>query len=305
MSCFRPLKGYVDSSGAFVFRRRNSIGKLMTVPCGRCIGCRLDRSRDWAVRCVHEAAMFDDNCFLTLTYDDEHLPESRSLVKSHFQKFIRKLRKGHPDTKIRYFMCGEYGSQLSRPHYHAIIFNYDFPDRQLFGSRGGVQTFTSGEVSRMWTRGFHFIGSVTFESAAYVARYCTKKISGEKADEHYRVLCEETGELLPVLPEYTAMSLREGIGEAWFREFWKDVYPSDEVIVKGRGVMPPRYYDKLLERMDPELFAEVKAERVKRMEVFSEHCSDERLAVREQCKVAQFSKLIRSFEDEAFDIYSV
>ncbi len=307
MSCFRPLKGYVDSSGAFVFRRKDSIGQLMTVPCGRCIGCRLDRSRDWAVRCMHEAWLHDDNnCFLTLTYDDDHLPPGGSLVKDELSLFIRRLRKNFPGTEIRFFGCGEYGEKLSRPHYHVLLFGFDFDDKELFKEKSGCKLYTSERLSRVWKRGFSLIGSVSFESAAYVARYVTKKVTGEEAFEHYWSVPDNSGEVVRLLPEFVAMSRQPGIGKGYF-DLWGlvDIFPADEVIIKGRSCMPPRYYDKLLERVAPEMYLEVKARRVERMEKFAEQCTDERLEVRERVKLAEFGKLIREFEDEASDIYCV
>jgi hypothetical protein len=108
---FKPTAGYLD--------------KELKLPCGRCIGCRLERSRQWAVRCVHEASLHEKNCFITLTYSPENLPKDGSLDVSHFQKFMKRFRKRF-GPGIRFFHCGEYGESLSRPHYHACIFGFDF-----------------------------------------------------------------------------------------------------------------------------------------------------------------------------------
>ena len=153
MPCYKPLKGYRSHNGGIVFKPQLAIrqGAFLDVPCGRCIGCRLDKARDWALRCNHEASLYSaglNNCFLTLTYDDAHLPKDHSLKKIHFRKFIRALRK-KTKQKIRYYMCGEYGNAteannwIARPHYHAILFGYQFPDTQLVNVRNGNRVYTS------------------------------------------------------------------------------------------------------------------------------------------------------------------
>lgn len=170
-------------------------GEAVQLPCGQCIGCRLDYSLHWAVRCMHEAQMHDENCFLTLTYSDEHVPSSGSLDKGALQKFWKRLRKRFPERRIRYFACGEYGERLHRPHYHACVFGFDFPDRELFMMREGIPLYTSEALAQCWPFGFCSIGDVTFESAAYVARYACKKITGEAASRHYERIDYETGEI--------------------------------------------------------------------------------------------------------------
>ena len=151
------------------------------VPCGQCIGCRLERSRQWAIRCVHEASLHTDNCFITLTYSPDCLPSDGSLNHDDFQKFFKRLRKHIAPKKIRYYMCGEYGedlqqpSKLGRPHFHACLFGLDFDDKQLYIVRDDVKLYTSATLEKIWGKGFVTIGDVTFESAAYVARYIAKK----------------------------------------------------------------------------------------------------------------------------------
>ena len=149
-----------------------------TIPCGKCIGCRLAHSRQWAVRCVHEASLHERNCFLTLTFDDAHLPVSGSVSVRDVQLFLKRLRKAlsYQNIKIRFFACGEYGDKNLRPHYHLILFNYDFSDdRQLLRQTPYGPLYISDFLFRLWPYGFHTIGNVTFKSCAYVARYVTKK----------------------------------------------------------------------------------------------------------------------------------
>ena len=123
------------------------------LPCGQCIGCRLEYSRQWAIRCMHEASLYEDNCFITLTYDQDHLPHDRSLNKSHFQKFMKRLRKRFGGG-IRFYHCGEYGERTRRPHYHACIFNFDFSDKKLFKIVNNHRLYTSEQLEELWPFGF-------------------------------------------------------------------------------------------------------------------------------------------------------
>ncbi len=285
MPCFRPLEGFRCPSGGIVFSRYHSIGLEMSVPCGQCIGCRLERSRQWAVRCMHEASLHADTSFVTLTYDDEFLPRFGSLLMDDWQKFFKRLRKR--TGKVRFFGCGEYGEQFGRPHYHACLFGRDFPDKVLWSTRGGHDVFRSPLLESVWTCGQSEIGSLTFESAAYVARYCVKKVTGPKAREHYECVDPETGELGSRLPEFATMSRRPGIGTGWFEKFGSDVYPSDEVIVRGKSSKPPRFYDRLFELSSPEEMRSLRRLRAKARCRADE--TPARLGVREVCAEARLS----------------
>ncbi|MDR1367216.1 MAG: hypothetical protein LBJ76_00670 [Candidatus Accumulibacter sp.] len=208
---------------------------------------------------MHEASLHDENCFITLTYDDEHLPENGSLCYSHFQLFMKRLRKKFTGKRISFYMCGEYGDTTSRPHYHAILFNHTFPDLEYLKKTGSdAKIYTSEILSKLWPYGMSSIGSVTFESAGYVARYCLKKVTGDDSRYHYSVLDRETGELTPLVPPFSHMSLRPGIARDFFVRFRDDCFPSDIVVVNGRKVNPPKYYDRLYKRMNPDGFRDVK-----------------------------------------------
>lgn len=265
----------------------------MFVRCGRCIGCRLDKSREWATRCVHEASMHERNSFLTLTYSPEFLPENGSLVKSDLQGFWKRLRRRVEPLELRYYQCGEYGDKFKRPHYHAICFGFDFPDKELFQVRNGFRLYRSHLLDSVWPFGFTCVADVTFESCAYVARYVTKKIYGDLAEEHY-------GERIP---EFQTQSTKRGIGRDWIEKFLYDVYPLDKVVIRdGVTCKPPRYYDQVCELLDPDLWDQVYRERLKNAIAFSksEESSLKRQIVKEQIKISQFDKLIRPFEDEVF-----
>lgn len=299
MVCYYPLQGYraryVNDSGRrpVVFNRNDGFSDMpVSVPCGQCIGCRLERSRQWAIRCVHEAQLYQDNCFITLTYSNEYLPVDGSLDITHFQKFMKRLRKRF-GKGIRYFHCGEYGAKYRRPHYHAILFNFDFKDKYLWKEENAFKLCRSPVLERLWPFGHSSVGTATFESAAYVARYILKKVNGDAADAHYLGgLDVDSGEVFKLKPEYTTMSRRPGIGKAWFDKYKDDVFPYDEVVLLKRGKMrPPKYYDFLYELVDPKDMARIKACRKSKFKDFAQDYTAFRLDVRKQVKEKQISAL--------------
>lgn len=274
------------------------------LPCGQCIGCKLNRSVMWAARCSHEMQLHDENCFITLTYDDEHLPEDLSLEKQEFQKFLKRFRKAIWPKKIRYFMAGEYGDSSWRPHYHAIIFGYDFPDKiRVQSQEVGNPYFISTQLKKLWPYGFHVIAEATFDTAAYVARYCTKKITGEKASAHYsRIITdwdETTGEItyykeVELEPEYATMSRRPAIGKEWLKKYKTDCYPSDFLVVKGRKIPIPKYYDKEYEKEEEQKLRYIKYKRKLKAQLNAEENRLDRLRAREHCKKEQAKSLTRN-----------
>lgn len=299
MPCFKPLEAWrgrksgPSGKGTIVFRKEDSCGIRIDLPCGQCIGCRLERSRQWAVRMMHEASLHQDNCFLTLTYDPQHLPGDLSLDKRHFQLFMKRFRKRC--GKVRFFHCGEYGESSGRPHYHAIFFGFDFPDKEVYTERNGVRLYSSALLDELWGLGVCRIGAVSFESCAYVARYVMKKVTGDSAESFYSRV-SLSGSVYSVLPEYCTMSRRPGIARQWFEEYGSEAYPSDEVISRGFPSRPPRYYDNLLEASEPEVFSVVKRKRVATAKERSLVCDRDgvainagaqRLRVREKCAEAR------------------
>lgn len=294
MPCFHPMLATNAASGRPRFIRAATLGNnppgTMRLACGQCRGCRLEGARQWAVRMSHEAQMHEKNCFLTLTYDDEHLPENWSLNKQHMKKFFKAFRyylksnRPRSDRTMRYFHCGEYGEKNDRPHYHAIIFGQDFTfDRVLWKHEtNGNCLYRSAALERLWPNGFSSIGDVSFQSAAYVARYCMKKRNGPKQAEHYQLLDPVTGEIHERIPEYATMSRRPGIGQSWFEKYHTDVFPSDEVISDGHPARPPKYYDTLLERRAPELREEIRAKRIEAGSKYDDNNTRERLDVRDE-----------------------
>lgn len=305
MACYKPLKAYRSGDGTITFNRTRSANIPINLPCGRCIGCRLDRSLQWATRCMHEAQMHVDNSFITLTYEEP--PEGGSLYKPHFQTFIKKLRyhlstrKYNPTTgrlqrsyrKFRYFHCGEYGEKLGRPHYHACLFGVDFPDKQLHSVKNGNKLYVSKTLSDLWGHGFATCAALTFETAAYTARYCTKKITGDKAADHY-MRVDEDGCAYWLEPEYATMS--NGIGADWYAKYKTDVFPHDEIIMRGAITKPPRYYTDKLKKEDPATLEKIQRKRIKAFDAHRKDNTEPRLQQREKVKQAQFRQLKRPME---------
>lgn len=325
MSCYHPLSAYEltgvrteNGKALIVFNASEISGPYneVTLPCGKCIGCRLDKSRDWALRCVHEQQTMEedgyDSCFITCTYDEDHYDVS--LCKEDFPAFIKRLRSFNErmvwsDTKreyiarttqkkspIRYFQCGEYGEKKQRRHHHAAIFGFDFPDKDLYevNRETGENYYRSEALEKLWQNGRCIIGQLSWESAAYIARYTTKKVDGRLADSHYQAPHLHTGEILPILPEFVTMSRRPGIGEQWYQRYSGDLHGKDYVTVNGRKFQGAKYYDKKLDGTDPEKLKSLKQQRVKRAIEHAHDSTLRRLRVREDVKLAQVAKLKRS-----------
>lgn len=294
MPCYRPLKGYRartvnPSTGrrSIVFSARDGLLDFpVDLPCGQCIGCRLERSRQWAMRCMHEANLYERNCFITLTFRDECLPVDGSLDVKLFQDFMKRLRF-RCGPGIRFFHCGEYGEKFGRPHYHACLFNFDFDDKYVWRrSDAGFTVFRSALLEEVWPYGNAEIGDVTFESAAYVARYITKKVTGDAAEAHYGGR----------KPEYTTMSRRPGIGKGWFDRWKFDVYPRDLMVLRGRQVRPPKYYDRQFEIAYPSDWAIVRRKRKRSGIMFRALEPETRLSIREEIHTLRFNLLKRGYE---------
>lgn len=266
----------------------------LEVPCGQCAGCRLEYSRQWAMRCVHEAQLHFDNSFITLTYDDENLPADFSLDKTHLQKFFKRLRKHYQPQKIRYYACGEYGDETHRPHYHACLFGLDFEDKELWKIANGNRLYTSEILRKIWPYGYNVIGDVNFQTAAYVARYVMKKQTAKesKRTRSYELIDENSGEIYNVLPQFSTMSRRPGIASDWYKKFRSDLYPSDNISVNGQKMKPAKFYDRLLEIDDPELLEDIKKRRQQKAEVNPDN-QPARLATRHELKKLQIKHLKR------------
>lgn len=269
MPCTSPLTAYrsryVNKSGKrpLVFNRMAGFADLpVTVPCGMCIGCRVDYSRTWALRCVHESKLHPFNSFVTLTYDDENLPPDTSVHKLDLQLFLKRLRKA--GFRVRYFGCGEYGGDTNRPHYHLLLFGVDFhEDRRAYKQTDKGTLYTSKTLTNLWGKGHAILGNFSYQSASYVSKYIIKKRLGKDAelDPNYSRLDLSTGECFQVGREFIVMSRRPGIGSGWYDKYNKDAFPSDFLIHDDKKFIVPKYYLSKLEQQNPLLHKEIKSRR--------------------------------------------
>lgn len=299
MPCFSPLEGWRSRhptpNGKFpiVFDRSLSNGQTLDVPCGQCIGCRLDKSREWSVRMMHEVQMLaeehKDSSFITLTYADA--PDWASLEPRDWTLFMKRLRKKIAPIKVRFFMCGEYGEKYGRPHFHAIIFGYSFPDRFLWREKGDNKYYRSPLLEEVWTHGHCEVGLVTQKTCAYVARYVIKKVNGDGSEEHYRKVGPD-GRFIDCVPEFIRMSNRPGLGKAWFEKYGGDC-DKDFVTVEGRKFSVPKYYRELQEE---ELQEANKKKRILESRKRAKDNTRQRMEVRKRCTERRVEKLIRPLE---------
>lgn len=275
MPCFHPMPGWrgriKNANGKYPVRMgakggvplKDGANSRITIPCGQCHGCRLERSRQWAIRCVHEAKQHEKNCFVTLTVKDEFVRKSNSglntLTKRDVQLFIKRLRKKF-GKGIRYYYCGEYGDKFGRPHYHLCLFNFEFADQTEAETSGaGHKYYESETLNELWSDprtkqnyGRANISELNFETAAYVARYITKKLTGKRREEYK-----------DRLPEFTDMSRRPGIGYEWYKKWRVETYNYDNINIRNQEMKPPRYYDKKYEIEYPEDYEKLKENREK------------------------------------------
>ncbi|WNK14987.1 MAG: replication initiator protein [Microvirus sp.] len=342
MPCYDPMKAWQSHNGKIViFKKNDQAGgrtarlgrdhkRDLELPCGKCIGCRIEKTRQWAQRCTHEAALHDENCFLTLTintklpsrirgsknngaaskplrtavinpaehrggdaaHEQRQLDASpqkgaNSVDKKIHQKFLKRLRK-NVAVPIRYYMCGEYGKNLTNPHYHYLIFGYNFRDRKYIKkSESGAKLYQSDTLDKLWGQGLAWIGDVTPESAQYVAGYVQKKITGPKAKTHYKGLT----------PEFGLMSRNPGLGAAWIDKYRTEVYPSDKIYTLDRAAKPPRYYDERMKKTDPTAYEAIKTNRREEAAKNTDN-TPERLHARETVTKAKFNTKRRQLETQ-------
>ncbi len=260
----------------------------------------MNKALSWSMRIMHQTQMEESSCFLTLTYDEAHLPSDRSLHVEHPQAFIKQLRR--KVRPFKYFLCGEYGEETLRPHYHICLMGEDFTrDRERYRSTpNGDSLYKSATLDAAWPHGTHnLIAELNQQTACYVASYVTKKWRGSAADRYYTVLFMEsdgTAKLHKLKPEFATMSRRPGLGTTWFEKYHTDVYPSDEVIINGIPRRPPAFYDTLLERRDPKLHHQIKRNRIIRGNRHLEDQTAERLAIREHLVLAKQGPVTREIQ---------
>lgn len=235
-----------------VFKTEGVIGfeKLIQIPCGKCQECLKSNARAWAFRILKEAERFDSNWFITLTYDDDHIPHDHMLEKDAISKFNKKLKvylsRLGLDSTFRFYGVGEYGGQTARPHYHVIYFNLPIPDLHFeYLDENNNLIWSSKLLESVWDNGFVVIGQVDVGSACYVARYCDKKKMLTKKEKE---MLKEKG----IVPEFSIMSRRPGIG-SYFLDQVIDNVVSDcyNINIKGNTFNIPLYYSKKMKELLP------------------------------------------------------
>lgn len=231
MSCNRPITAYYSDKvnpetgkRSLVFNQTQryrganpEYASHLKIPCGRCLGCRADLSLMWSIRGYHESQMHIQNSFITLTYDDQHLPPDGKIDKTHLQKFFKRLRRD--GTRFRYIACGEYGGTTRRPHYHAIIFGRDWLEHKI---PINSDLYTAKPLIDTWGQGLVSIAPVTMASICYVCGYVNKKIDDPDT--------------------FNLMSRRPGIGHDWLDRYADDIARTGVVSIEGRSYQVPKRY---------------------------------------------------------------
>ncbi len=342
MACGYVLRGHLSAKQnpdtgkrSVVFNGKDVLqDRPVAIRCGQCLGCKIEHAKQMAIRCMHEAHYYDDNCFITLTFNNENLAKDGSLHKEDFQKFLKRLRKKYANKTIRYFHCGEYGTlcktcgrspnsknihkqcrcgdkyvrTCGRPHHHAVLFNIDFEDKELWKvTKKGNALYTSETLSKLWSKrikeseinnydsstvwkdssnrwnvqlGHCTIGEVTFDSASYVAQYVTKKTKTE-TDEYYGGKQHE----------YVTMSRRPGLGRRFYEEFKEtDIFPQDFVYMNGKKLQVPKYYNNRYEIDNPKNMSIIKGKRLLKMRQDPENQFDEKKRYLHNYEQIKFNK---------------
>lgn len=294
MPCYHPINAWRTERNTITLRIEKGIPSThLELPCRKCIGCRLDIARQWAIRCVHESSMHKENCFITLTYNQQNLPQGGTLVKKDVQLFMKRLRdllhRADVKSKIKYYAVGEYGSKGDRPHYHILLFGFNFPDRYLLYQDHTTTLHTSQVLQSLWPAGFVTIGDLNFNTACYCARYVQKKYVGDNPDDHYQGR----------IPEFALMSRQNGgIGYSWFQKYQNDLYNHDHCIMNSHFISrPPAFYDKKLKAIDPEKFAKLQEKRREKAKNNPDNTPERRAVLKEIQRQKQEEKK-RGLEQE-------
>lgn len=260
MPCFHPIRGYIHPhTRRFTPSRQTGLYSdvYRHVPCGRCIGCKLEHSRQWAVRCVHESRLHEQNAFITLTYAPEYLPPGGTLDRDHLTKFLKRLRKRR-GKRLRYLACGEYGDKKGRAHYHLQLFGDAFiDDRRFHKMHNGNPLYRSQTLESLWPYGHSNVAGANFATAAYIARYSLKKRNHEQHDHIY--VDKPTGVIRE--REYVTMSRMPGIGFDWLDQNFREVYRKDQVVINGHASGVPKAYDRHMEDTHPDFIEEIRSQR--------------------------------------------
>lgn len=268
MPCATPLTAYRPTNGGPVrfSRPQQTTYQPIQLPCGKCILCREEHARQWAVRITNEASLWPLNSFVTLTYDDEHLPANEQLNYKDLQDFWKRLRKRV--GPLRYYSVGEYGDKTNRPHYHACIFGHAFEQDRTILRTTPYLLWTNPTLLETWGNGHVSVGALTFQTAQYTASYVTKKL-GYK--HRYTQLDRESGQLVDMVQPRAFISNGGGrqtgrqaaIGKLFLEKHGDNIYAHDRVVINGKPQKPPRYYDNWLKKRSEIALQMVKDQRTK------------------------------------------
>ena len=303
--------------------KASAITDYQVIPCKKCIGCRLEYSREWANRGYLEAKLWKQNWFVTLTYDEENIKYNEEITTSQgitytseewkgtldtadLEKFLHNLRqymsrKGIQKDGIRYMACGEYGEERERPHYHLILFNCNLPQESFYKPRIiNHETYWQNKIiEKCWKHGISNISEASWNNIAYCSRYITKKITGKQSEEYYA----EKGQI----KEFFRTSRMPGIGKGYYDKYKDKIYKNDEIIIHNKtgtiATKPPKYFDKLYEAENPKAMEKIKRKR-QRQQLHNNRLKDtktsktrlQQLAVEESYKADETMKLRRSYE---------
>lgn len=276
MACYQPITLWAQQQYAWEVSHHK-------VGCGLCLGCRKEQARHWTVRCLHESTQHDESVFVTLTYDEDWLPQYGTLSPEDSRAFIKRLRRYHEATRaetwertLSYYLVGEYGDLSSRPHYHALLFGISFPDKRIARTDPSGNVWESKILSKLWRYGRSEFSTVTPGSAAYVTQYATKKVAAKDGGVEkfyddagnsfyhpriYTRVDDRTGELVPVVPEYSRVSKNPAVGKRWIAKYYQDVYPRDYVLDESLTVQSDREYTdikKMIRRQYPGIIESLK-----------------------------------------------
>lgn len=278
-----PIRRYADGAREFVPQLRDFSNlatkspehRSITLPCGLCFGCRIDNARSWSLRMMHQSRYHDANYFITLTYAPEHMPPDGDLRYKDLQNFFKRARHEFQTAAkpFKYFACGEYGDQNLRPHYHFAGFDFKLDDLRHFKNVGGSDYFLSDALRECWGFGHVIVGALEYDSAAYIARYVTKKMHGSNVRDK-GTFDPETGEVDLYTVERAFQS--KGLGLPFYQQHHREIWDLDACLFNRKYlVKPPRYYMKQLIKSDPDKAASVMEARRLKHGVF-EHIDVER-----------------------------
>lgn len=292
MPCYHPRQAFLapelglNGKQKVSFKYRDGWAE-MALPCGQCMGCRIDRTSQWALRIKHETYEHKHSIFVTLTLDDDNLLEQEYSVHIRtaqaFVKGLRQYLSRLPDpVTIRFYLCAEYGEKSGRAHYHIIIFGWWPSDAKVF-REGRYPLWRSEILEHLWGRGHVSFAPVTDANASYVAQYCQKKWTGKGAKKHYQFI-DKDGVYYELTPEFALMSRRPGIGRAYVEKYASEILSSDSIVRAGREVSVPKYYYKVLAESHPAEMATVRAKRKETalLPAVRANSTKDRLRVREE-----------------------